>query len=62
MQKSQMTWYTLPRPIHGVFDRDDEGRCAYTVVIAFAFDGETLVWLTHHGNTLRDFLAEKFVE
>jgi len=62
MLKSQMTWHTLPRPIRGYFDRDDKGRPAYTVVIAFAYNGDTLLWLTHHGNTLRNFTAENFVE
>jgi len=62
MQASQMTWYVLPRPIYGFFDCDDLTPAGHATVIAFAFKGDTLLWLTTHGIPLRNFTALNFVE
>ena len=62
MLKSEMTWYTLPRPIVGTFSRDEQGRAYRTTVIAFAFDGHELLWLTHNGVTIRAITADRFAE
>jgi len=60
MLKSHMTWYTLPRPI--VARCYDSGEQEETTLIAFAFDGDDILWLNYHGEFVHMIFTDRFAE